>query len=162
MVVFCRGGGCSGGSKVAFPTCPEPCRAQPGSGMVVSAWLHSRKAALQQQGRSSLAFLSQCQCHRASRPLTQGEQSPNHQIHRGGHRLCLWMKGVWENLEQILELSWAFALFSPPPPLGNIIYLFVVGILGLHCWAGFAPVRASNATPVAWWCVAFPRWCSCP
>ena len=129
VVVFCRGGGCSGGSKVAFPTCPEPCRAQLGSGMVVSVQLHSRKAALQQQGRSSLAFLSQRQCHRASRPLTQGEQSPNHQIHRGGRRLCLWMKGVWENLEQILELSWAFALFSAPPPL-EILFICLL----LACW----------------------------
>lgn len=117
VVVFHRGEGCSGGSKMAFATCPVPCRAQPGSGMVVSAWLHSHKAAPQQQGRSSLAFLSQPQCLRASRPLTQGEQSPSHQIHREERRLCLWTKGGWES-EQILELSWAFALFSsaPHPP----------------------------------------------
>lgn len=76
VVVFRRREGCSGGSKMAFPTCPVPCRAQPGSGMVVSVWLHSHKAALQQQGRSPLVFLSQPQCHRASSPLAPGEQSP--------------------------------------------------------------------------------------
>ena len=48
--------------------------------------------------------------------------------------------------------------FLRPPPFGNIIYLFIVGMLGLCCWAGFALVRASKATLVAWWCVAFPLW----
>ena len=48
--------------------------------------------------------------------------------------------------------------FLRPPALGNIIYLFIVGMLSLRCWAGFVPVRASKATLVAWWCMDFPLW----